>query len=67
MNINNDPLVLRADARREYFGGVHRGTLARWEAEGRVPPRIVISKTIVGWRKSTLEQWLASKESAGVK
>ena len=64
MNQDNDPLIIRAQARLIYFGGIDRSTLAKWEKAGKVPPPIHVSKRVVGWRRSTLEAWIDGKASA---
>lgn len=60
----NDPLILRKDARKLYFAGIHRSTLVRWEKEGKLPPPIRVSARVQGWRRSTLERFLAELERA---
>ena len=64
MTQDTDPLITRAQAIPVYFGGIDRSTLAKWEKAGKVPPPIHVSKRIVGWRRSTLEAWIAGKASA---
>lgn len=63
-NITDDPFVTRKQARQSYFAGVARSTLSRWEAEGKLPPVVRISRRVQGWRKSALEQFLLEREGA---
>lgn len=54
-NVNqNDPLVTRTEA-RAMLGGIARGTMQRWEKEGRLPEPIRLSPRVIGWRRSTIE------------
>jgi predicted DNA-binding transcriptional regulator AlpA len=59
-----DPLIPRVQARREYLGGISDATAARWQAAGKLPPLIRLSRNTVGWRKSTLEKFLAERAVA---
>ena len=36
-------------------------TLWRWEREGSFPGRIRLSNHSVGWRRSDIEAWLATR------
>lgn len=54
----HDPLVLAPAARRLYFGGVNRSTLAEWIRAGKLPQPICLTSKTRGWRKSTLDDWL---------
>lgn len=55
-----DPLISREQARVNYFAGVSDRTLRRWEAEGKLPPVTRVSRRVNGWRKSVLDQFLAT-------
>ena len=55
----HDPLVLAPAARRLYFGGVNRSTLAEWIRAGKLPQPICLTPKTRGWRKSTLDRFLA--------
>ena len=61
--MNHDPIILRKDARATHFANVSRSTLARWEAAGALPPIIRVSRRVQGWRKSTLDAFLAEREA----
>lgn len=54
----HDPLVLAPTARRLYFGGVNRSTLAEWIRAGKLPQPICLTPKTRGWRKSTLDRFL---------
>lgn len=56
----NDPLISRKQARANYFAGVSDRTLRRWEAAGKLPPVTRVSRRVNGWRKSVLDQFLAT-------
>jgi predicted DNA-binding transcriptional regulator AlpA len=50
---------------------ITKATLLRWRREGTFPQPIVFARNkgdgeprTVGWRRSTYEEWLASRESA---
>jgi predicted DNA-binding transcriptional regulator AlpA len=50
---------------------ITKPTLLRWRHDGTFPEPIVFSRNVgdgsprsVGWRRSTYEEWLASRESA---
>lgn len=61
---NDDPLITRKQARAQFFAGVSRSTICRWEKEGKLPPPIRVSTRVQGWRRSTLERLLAEREGA---
>ena len=61
--VETDPLISRRQARVNYFAGVSGRTLRRWEAAGKLPPVTRVSRRVNGWRKSVLDQFLAT--SAG--
>jgi predicted DNA-binding transcriptional regulator AlpA len=52
--------ILRPPAAAKYLGNAEQ-TLARWRHEG-VGPRFVKIGRLVGYRKSDLERWIASRE-----
>lgn len=56
----DDPLITRKQAREQYLAGVSRETLWRWETAGKLPPVTRISPRVNGWRKSVLDQFLAT-------
>lgn len=60
-DVSNDPFIPRPQARQEYLGGISGDTAARWQAEGKLPPLIRLSRKVVGWRKSTLEKFMAEQ------
>lgn len=41
--------------------GLSMTTLWRWECEGNFPARIRLSTHSVGWRRSDIEAWLATR------
>jgi predicted DNA-binding transcriptional regulator AlpA len=59
-----DPVIPRRQAREQFLGGISDVTLWRWERAGKLPPPIRISRNVQGWRKSTLEQFLAERMDA---
>ena len=44
--------------------GVSRSTIWRWEQEGKLPPKIIISDRVGGWRASDIEKWLEDHSNA---
>lgn len=56
----DDPLITRKQAGEKYFAGVSRSTLGRWVASGKLPPIIRVSRRVQGWRRSVLDQVMAS-------
>jgi len=46
------------------FTGLSRSSLWRSRAAGDFPPPIQLSPGIIGWRVSSIEKWLESKEEA---
>lgn len=62
MNIetNPDPLVRVKDAAG--FLGIGKRTIHDLRRRGDLPPPITISARCKGWRQSTLQAWLNSKE-----
>lgn len=55
-----DPIVTRAAA-RTILGGISRDAMHEWEKSGRLPPPIYLSPRVVGWRRSTLEKFIAER------
>ena len=55
-----DPLVPPAAAARML--GTHRVTIHRWVKQGILPPPIRITSHKIGWRQSTLEALLRSRD-----
>ncbi len=53
-----DPIITRTPA-CVMLGGIDRGTLLAWERSGRLPPPIRLSARVIGWRRSTLEKFIA--------
>lgn len=66
MTANCDPVIPRRQAREQFFGGISDVTLWRWERAGKLPPPIRISRSVQGWRKSTLEKFLAERSVEAV-
>lgn len=66
-SVEIDPLVTRRQARETYFAGICRATLWRWESAGKLPPPIRVSPRKNGWRKSTLERFVAQGEAGGAR
>lgn len=44
--------------------GITRSSLSRWRAEGEFPKPIRIGPNRVGWRSSTISDWLDSRPEA---
>lgn len=44
------------------LAGVHEDTLAAWVKAGKLPPPIRLSNRTVGWRRSTVEKFIADAE-----
>jgi predicted DNA-binding transcriptional regulator AlpA len=55
--ISCDPIVPRGEAAK--ILGCSVDTIDRWEAAGKMPPRIRFSARLGGWRLSTLERMIA--------
>jgi len=45
--------------------GVSKGTLRRWEREGRFPPRRQLGPRAVGWDAAEVAAWLATRPAPG--
>lgn len=63
MTNSTDPIIPRAQARTDYLGNIHKTTLWRWEKTGKLPPPIRLSSRVIGWRKSTLEAFIAQHQA----
>jgi predicted DNA-binding transcriptional regulator AlpA len=61
---NIDIFIPRTQARRDYFGGISADTVAKWQAAGKLPPLIRVSRKVVGWKKSTLDAFMESRKVA---
>jgi predicted DNA-binding transcriptional regulator AlpA len=59
-----DTFVPRKVARRDFLGNISDDTCKRWEDKGLLPAPIVLSPKVVGWRRSTLEKFLATRSEA---
>lgn len=59
---DEDPFITRTEARRVYFGGLSLDAATAWQAAGKLPPLIRLSPKVVGWRKSSLEAFMKSRE-----
>ena len=59
--------LLHIDKVAELLGCSER-TVRNMHREGRMPPRVVVSERIIGWRESDIEAWLTScrEEGGGV-
>lgn len=53
--------IIRASELAEMLG-ISKPTLWRMEKRGELPPKIRISKRVVGWRESDISSWLNSRE-----
>jgi len=45
--------------------GISRATLYRWEAAGRLAPRVILGPGTSGWREEDLAAFLASAPRGG--
>ncbi|HWM89426.1 MAG TPA: helix-turn-helix domain-containing protein [Thermoanaerobaculia bacterium] len=57
------PIIRPAQAAR--LLGISRATLYRWEASGRLAPRVILGPNTSGWRESDLEAFIATAPRAG--
>jgi predicted DNA-binding transcriptional regulator AlpA len=55
-----DPVLTEPDTAKWLSVGV--SSLQRWRAQGRGPEFVRISQRRIGYRKSAVERWLASRE-----
>jgi len=58
-----DPIVRAIETAR--FLGCSRNTLDRWVRQGNFPHPIRLGPRTTGWRRSTIESWLAAREVKG--
>lgn len=56
--------LLHLDKVAELLGCSER-TVRNMHREGRMPPRVVVSERIIGWRESDIEAWLTSRREEG--
>ena len=56
--------VWRFSAMKPEIGDLSRSTVWRLEKQGQFPKRVQLSPNCVGWRKSEVLDWLASRETA---
>ena len=52
--------VLRPREAARYLG-ISRSTLDRWRKSGEFPKALQLGAQSIGWRKSTLDEWLDSR------
>jgi predicted DNA-binding transcriptional regulator AlpA len=45
--------------------GISRATLYRWEAAGRLAPRVILGPNTSGWRESDLAAFIAAAPRGG--
>jgi len=57
------PILRPAQAAR--LLGISRATLYRWEAAGRLAPRIILGPGTSGWRAQDLADFIASAPRGG--
>ena len=57
------PIVRPAQAAR--LLGISRATLYRWEASGRLAPRVILGPGTSGWREEDLAAFLDSAPRGG--
>ena len=59
-----DPLELIRKRELARMLNVHAWTNDHWRRHGRIPPPIVLSPQVLGWRRSDIENWLKEKQEA---
>lgn len=59
------PSVLRPAHLAAYLGICRRSLYQLAETDPTFPPKIIFSKRHVGWRKESIDIWLANKEVGG--
>jgi len=59
---NDDPLIRVRDAAA--WLGIGKRTLHNLRERGELPPPLALGRRCKGWRRSTLEAFLASREEA---
>lgn len=57
------PIIRPAQAAR--LLGISRATLYRWEASGRLAPRVLLGPNTSGWREEDLAAFIAESPRAG--
>lgn len=57
------PIVRPAQAAR--LLGISRATLYRWEAAGRLAPRVILGPGTSGWREEDLAAFIAAAPRGG--
>lgn len=62
INVDSDPFIPRPQARKDFLWGISEDTARRWQTAGKLPPLVRLSGRLVGWRKSTLEKFVAERE-----
>jgi predicted DNA-binding transcriptional regulator AlpA len=57
------PIIRPGNAAR--LLGISRATLYRWEASGRLAPRVILGPGTSGWREEDIAAFLASAPRGG--
>lgn len=65
MSSNNQQAVFRPIQLANYLGICRRSLYQLAETDPTFPPKIIFSKRHVGWRKESIDIWLANKEVGG--
>ena len=47
--------------------GVNAWTIDHWRKRGLIPPPVVLSPQILGWRRADIELWLAQRQQQPAK
>jgi predicted DNA-binding transcriptional regulator AlpA len=63
LNLTLSRIVRPAQAAR--LLGISRATIYRWEASGRLAPRVILGPGTSGWREDDLAAFLASAPRGG--
>lgn len=61
--MEDDPIIRPRDAMRML--GIKNTALYQWVKQGLLPPPIKLGPRASGWRKSTLDAYIAKREAAG--
>ena len=56
--------IVRPKEVRELLGNISKSTLWRWIAKERFPRPMKLGERAVGWRQSTINEWLDSRPAA---
>ena len=56
--------IIRPKELREILGGVSKSTLWRWISKEQFPRPMKLGERAVGWRQSTINEWLDSRPAA---